>query len=51
MRTIVTAEFADDIAETAVPAAAPHTAGPTDVNTGDHRRTAAGPAVGQPSGT
>src|SRR5215216_687417 len=45
MRTIVTAEFADDIADTAVPTAAPHAARPTDVNTdGQLRTTGAGPS-------
>ncbi len=45
MSTIVTAEFADDIADTAVPAAAPHAASPTEVNTGGQVRTAgAGPS-------
>lgn len=43
IRTIVTAEFADDIAETRVPTAAPQAASPTEVNTdGQLRATGAG---------
>lgn len=45
MRTIVTAEFADDSADTAVPAAAPQAARPTEVNTdGQLRIAGAGPS-------
>ena len=45
MTTIVTAEFADDIADTAVPAAAHQAASPTEVNTDGQLRTAgAGPS-------